>query len=314
MKRTSIGWTDFSSNPIKYRDRETGQVVWACVQAADECRHCYAEALASRWNKGHAFTRPNLAKVEPFLDEAELRLLARSPKLAGQKLFLGDMTDIFGDWVPDEWLIRLWGLFFLRQDVTWQLLTKRPKRLADFTERLTSTQAYLASQELQHDGINRVEQWPLPNVWAGTSAGSQRTADLFIPELLRAKVAVRTLSAEPLIASMTLWAWDEDEGALRGPGVVVSGGMMASTPDYPPEGYDDSYPGIDWVMVGGESGAGYRPMELDWLRQVVEQCKAAGVPVYVKQDAAHHPGQRGRIPDDLWIHQFPAPAHQLAAV
>ena len=58
-------------------------------------------------------------------------------------------------------------------------------------------------------------------------------------------------------------------------------------------------------MVGGESGAGHRPMELDWLRRIVDACQFANVPVYVKQDSGHHPGRQGRIPDELWLQEFP---------
>ena len=226
MKRTSIGWTDFSSNPIKYRDRETGRVVWACIKAADECRNCYSETLAVRWGKGHPFTRPNLARVEPFLDEAEIRMLLRSRLIRDHKLFLGDMTDIFGDWVLDAWLDQIWAVFAIRSDVTWQILTKRPERLARYTNSFETPDRIgrVVDRLIRWTpgiGDFHMATWPLPNVWAGTSAGSQRTADLFIPHLLRANLAVRTLSAEPLIAPMDLGPWlspvryvDDGEGEL----------------------------------------------------------------------------------------------------
>lgn len=303
MKRTSIGWTDFSSNPVKFRDRESGRVVWACVQAADECRNCYAEALGARWGKGHPFTRPNLALVEPFLDDAEIRTLLRSRLIRDQRLFLGDMTDIFGDWVPDAWLDQIFAVFAARIDVTWQILTKRPKRLAEYTndpEMPARVECIWRERVgLSSDGAP-LRRWPLSNVHGGTSAGSQRTADLFIPDLLNANLAVRWLSAEPLIAPVAFGQWQPE-------GIFVDwlAGFDSSDPPIP---------GLDWVAVGGESGAHFRPMDLAWLAEVVEQCQAAGVPVYVKQDSGHHPGRRGRIPDALWIHQFPEPAHQLATV
>jgi protein gp37 len=61
-----------------------------------------------------------------------------------------------------------------------------------------------------------------------------------------------------------------------------------------------------WVIVGGESGQNYRPMEIAWLESIVKQCRKEKVPVFIKQDAARAPGTQGRIPDELWIHEFPA--------
>ena len=67
--------------------------------------------------------------------------------------------------------------------------------------------------------------------------------------------------------------------------------------------YEGAY---EWAIVGGESGPGARPFDLAWLESVVDQCRAAGVPVFVKQDSAMKPGQQGRIPDHLWaLKEFP---------
>lgn len=79
-----------------------------------------------------------------------------------------------------------------------------------------------------------------------------------------------------------LWG-DDGEGLCRGPGVRISGGVSVGTPDFPPEGYDDSYPELDWVIVGGESGPHARPMHPDWARSLRDQCQAAGVPFFFKQ-------------------------------
>lgn len=297
MKATSIGWTDFSSNPIKYRDRATGKVVWSCVKAAEECRYCYSEALALRWGKGHPFTRPNLALVEPFLDAKELRTLLRSTNIRGKRLFLGDMTDIFGSWVPTDWLDQIFAVFAERIDVTWQILTKRPKRLAEYTND-PEMPARVDRIMRERSGLNTeghlLRRWPLSNVIAGTSAGSDQTARLFIPELLKANLAYRSISVEPLIAPIDLepyLVWYDS----------VHHEPLTSRGD------------IHWLMVGGESGAGYRPMELDWLRLVVEQGREAGVSVFVKQDAHRLPEQRGRIPDDLWVREFPSIAQGAAS-
>lgn len=301
MKRTSIAWTDYSSNPVKYRDRETGKVVWACVRAADECRNCYAEALGLRWGKGRPFTKPNLAQVEPFLDHIEIRTLLNAKAIAGRRLFLGDMTDIFGEWVPDGFLDAIFAVFAVRQDVTWQILTKRPKRLAAYTndpETPGRIDAVLGSWAEAHGWcIDELPSWPLPNVHGGTSAGSQRTADLFIPEILKANLALIWVSIEPLIDAINLRQVRHDNlvdiDALWGRHGVLQ----------PFEGRNAR---LGWATVGGESGAQHRPMELDWLALIVEQFKAAGTPLFVKQDGHRLPDRRGRIPDELWVRQFPS--------
>lgn len=296
---TPIEWCDYSSNPIKYHNRETGNVVWACVKKSDGCTNCYSEALARRWNKGLPFARPNIDKVEPFLDEKELRQLATDPKLSGTRVFIGDMTDIFGSWVPDAMLAHLFGVFASRKDVTFLCLTKRPERAATL----------LGSVRFPYDVRSTGHlDWPLANVWLGTSVENQEAADERIPHLLKVPAAVRFLSCEPLLGPVDLFRYSEWEGALRGVGVVLSGGRTPDTPDYPSEGYDDSYPGIDWVIIGGESGPKYRPMEITWLNDLANQCLNADVPVYVKQDSGLYPGRQGRIPECRWLHQFPAPA------
>ncbi len=96
--------------------------------------------------------------------------------------------------------------------------------------------------------------WPLPNVWLGTSVENQAMADQRIPHLLETPAAVRFLSVEPLIAPVNL---AEPLGPL--------------------------YPWLDWVIIGCESGHNRRPCELEWVESIVDQCDAAGVPVFVKQ-------------------------------
>jgi protein gp37 len=134
MKATSIEWTDLIANPLKHRDNKTGAVVWACVKTSPGCAHCYSEAIAHHYDRGGPFTRSKLDGLTPFLDTKELRHLLNAKTIggkpvAGSKCFLGDMTDVFGEWVPNELLDRLVAAIAMRPDVTFQILTKRADRM-----------------------------------------------------------------------------------------------------------------------------------------------------------------------------------------
>lgn len=283
-KPTAIEWTDRSSNPLRYRDA-TGRDVWACEKVSAGCRGCYAEALALRFDKGKAFNAGNMQGLTPYLSDAEVRALLSPKKTpAGSKVFVGDMTDVFGSWVPDGLLDRLFAVFALRPDVVFQVLTKRPERMAGYMAGLqaaadahaphTVEGRFTPAQVLNFRmfagspkiggvlgvAISPSTPWPLPNVWLGTSCEDQRAADERIPHLLRVPAAVRFLSCEPLIGPVDLRRFlpNLHTGFPRGPRV-------------------------GWVIVGGESGRDARPMCPDWATGIRDQCVAAGVPFHFKQ-------------------------------
>lgn len=132
MNKTKIERTNFTANPLKYRTAD-GKVVWGCVHASEGCRHCYSEALAHRYGRGGPFTAATMAGLTPFMDEKELRSMLTYKPAAGKMCFVGDMTDIFGEWVPFELLDKLFAVFALRPDVIWQILTKHPERMREYT-------------------------------------------------------------------------------------------------------------------------------------------------------------------------------------
>lgn len=267
MNRTGIEWTTFSANPVKYRDRETGQVVWACVKHSAGCARCYAESLALRYGRGGPYTREAMAKVEPFIDDKELHKILTAKtvggvQVSGSRVFIGDMTDIFGEWVPDEMLDRLFAAFALRPDVTFQVLTKRADRMAAYMSGIyrrgsiadaavKSFERYIWWNTVGHQHkFNEIAgpEWPLPNVWVGVSCENQATRHR-IDTLRTIPAAVRFLSLEPLL---------EDLGTI-------------------------DLTGIHWVIVGGESGPNSRPFQLDWARAIQNQCDVANVPLFFKQ-------------------------------
>jgi protein gp37 len=295
MNKTSIEWTTFSANPLKYRDKD-GRVVWGCVHASPGCKNCYSEALAKRYGKGGPFNVPTINGLTPFLDKAELHKMLTAKTIngipvSGARCFVGDMTDIFGEWVPDALLDRLFAVFALRPDVTWQILTKRVERMRDYMTRERPALIAYAMGDLfdgralgknrkqimaVNSALKELEGWPLPNVWLGVSCEDQQRADERIPLLLQTPAAVRWVSAEPLLGPIDLQRYlegHEDHGTPSS-GACTVGGCVSWTPP------------LDWIVVGGESGHGARPCVVRWIQHAVDQCRDAGIPAFVKQVGA----------------------------
>lgn len=206
MQETGIGWTDFSANLLKYRDVD-GNVVHACVRISEGCRFCYACALAGRWGrKGKDFTAENMKALTPFFDTKEASQILKSRKIAGKKVFIDDMTDLFGEWVPEDIIIAHFNVFARRPDVTFQILTKRARRVYELSQ-----------------AVPGLMDWP--NVHIGVSAENQKTFDDRWHSLRQANVSVRWISIEPLIEPVDAqpalyeyldeWVWPD--------GVVIGG-------------------------------------------------------------------------------------------
>ncbi len=296
MKRTDIEWTanhlpdgttepGLSSNPLQYRTPD-GKVVWACVKHSSGCANCYSEAIAHHWERGKPFTRANMAELTPFLAEEELYHILTAKKIAGKpvagsKCFLGDMTDVFGEWVPDHLLDTLFATMAMRRDVTFQILTKRadlmrdyfgnPDRKRKIAAKVMDLSEMLARQRQSHTARLKLDDFsaafagsgPIRNIWLGVSVENQAAADERSPHLLATPAAVRFLSCEPLLGALHLrpYLGDADEQYQHFSRPV----------------------GIDWAIVGGESGHGARPFAVEWGRSLVQQCRAAGVACFVKQ-------------------------------
>jgi protein gp37 len=196
-------------------------------------------------------------------------------------------------------------------------------------------------------GEATAETWPPPNVWLGVSCEDQAAADERIPLLLQCPAAVRWVSAEPLLGPIELKPWlrrssrhhlkadvegmlrnrafdalCDDAGkpltareaenellSLRARGVkyIPAGGCDAFDPQKGCPGHPN--PALSWVVVGGESGRGWRGCWVAWIENIVEQCRAADVPCFVKQDSGARAGMQGRLSDELWaVKQWPGVA------
>jgi len=186
-------------------------------------------------------------------------------------IFTCSWSDFFIE-EADAWRDEAWQIIRETPHLTYQVLTKRPERI----------DACLPGG------------WPFKNVMLGVSAENQAALDLRLPILLATPAAGRFLSLEPLLGPVdlqpTFRAWAAEVAAYA----VSHGRAMNPLP-----------PRIDWTIVGGESGAAPRTMDLGWLREIVTQCRAASVPVCVKQDSAPKSGTQGRIPESLWIREMP---------
>jgi protein gp37 len=208
-------------------------------------------------------------------------------------------------------------VFALRHDVTFQVLTKRPERLRDlmlyyrpvsgpapFSHRVLAAASLRANRDIPE------LPWPLPNVWIGTSAENQHWLDIRLPILQQIPAAKIFLSLEPLLqyidarkALHLSWVYSSPGGGHI-PIPPTEGGWWADNGTIPGDTRK-----VDWVIVGGESGAEARPVPVTAITSIVEQCRTAGVPAFVKQDCASKPGLQGDIPDDIWaVKQFPAEA------
>lgn len=319
MNKTSIGWTDFTSNPIRYKDH-AGKMVWGCERTSPGCAHCYAADLAVRYGRGAgAFTDKEMATYTPYFDEKEARHILTAKVIdhtpvAGSKVFIGDMTDIFGKWVPDELLDQLFAVMALRHDVTFQVLTKRAARMRQY---ITARAAAANDQSALHDAIQLAMddapkgwklsgapyRWPLPNVWLGTSVENQHFANERIPQLLLTPAAVRFISAEPLLERLNLRKLTKpfyETPFGEGREVYPLAGLFA-IPDC-----DWDVPKLDWGILGGESGGILRDPGVESLVSVARDFINAGLPLFVKQDVHRQPGRQGRIPDGIWaLKQFP---------
>ena len=265
---STIEWTDATWNPV------TG-----CTKVSPGCDHCYAETFAERWRgtAGHYFEGGFDVQLRP--DKLDQPLKWKKPR----KVFVNSMSDLFHKDIPDQYIAKVFAVMALAPQHTFQVLTKRHARMrsllsADsFYEAISNAATDLidTARAVGPTGIGKGSVlvtrprnlwrpiWPLPNVWLGVSVENQKWADIRIPALMDTPAAVRFLSCEPLLGPVDL-------------------AKVAPTKPY----WHDL---IDWVIVGGESGPGARPMHPDWARSLRDQCQDTGVAYLFKQWGAWAP-------------------------
>lgn len=284
---TTIEWTDETWNPAV-----------GCSRVSAGCENCYAETFVHRGLTEAHRGLTVLGKHGPrwngtvrFLpDRLETPLRWKKPR----RVFVNSLSDLFHEALTNEEIAAVFGVMAACPQHTFQVLTKRARRMREWFAwiagdgRLDPPPTFVAETCAENlcVEIDRLEPpWPLANVHLGVSVENQATADERIPALLATPAAVRFVSYEPALSGVSfrcIGYGPSNRGfvdALTGETecAEVRGRPHAAAP----------LPRLDWIIVGGESGPGARPFDLAWARSVIAQCRAAGVPVFVKQLGAN---------------------------
>jgi protein gp37 len=268
--KTGIEWTDATWNPTI-----------GCTRVSPGCDHCYAMRFARRFDgSASAYLGTTdgpdwSGKVNLLGYRLEDPLRWRKPR----RIFVNSMSDLFHDTIPDSFIDEVFDVMESREAShhTFQILTKRHARMRAYMQGrmrrrreyadkfdLCPTEAMRNSPAAQ-DARRRAET-PTPNIWLGVSVEDQRWADIRIPALLETPAAVRWISAEPLLGPIDL-----EMLACTSLGWNV---LDVESLIHPP---------LDWVVVGGESGPGARPIDPEWARALRDQCVTSEVPFLFKQ-------------------------------
>ena len=245
---TKIEWGDETWNPI------TG-----CSKISEGCQNCYAERMSKRLAGRFGYPADKPFKVTLHEDKLDEPLKWRKPR----RVFVCSMGDLFHENVPDKAIIDVLSVIaeceYQKLNHVFMILTKRPGRMLElFTNGTIHNDVWVQTSR----GCNAEPSlWPLPNLWLGVTVENQQRADERIPILLQIPAAKRFVSVEPMLGSVDL-TFDAGTGQ----------GLRDSFFSY----------GLDWVICGGETGPGARPMHPDWVRSLRDQCTAAGTPFFFK--------------------------------
>ena len=250
-ENSRISWCDHTAN-----------FWWGCFKISDGCRSCYAETWANRWGKsiwGPPKTTSREYKKAAWRDVPKWNKQANDQGVR-YRVFVQSMSDFFEDHPQvAEWRRDALHLISQCRNLDFQVLTKRPENIIRMIEIGTGRNANAWLSDNNH-------------VWLGTSVENQAAADERIPHLLQVPAKVRFLSCEPLLGPLDLSQWL---------GISYSKYYQRWEIDERGSIFGQWWP--SWVICGAESGPGARPMQLDWVRGLRDQCQAADVPFFFKQ-------------------------------
>jgi protein gp37 len=234
---TKISWTDHTWNP------------WhGCTKISPGCAHCYMYTAKERYGQDPSIVRRSKSTFrDPLRWEEEAE--AKGVK---QRVFTCSWSDFFHE-TADPWRAEAWEIIRRCPNLHFQILTKRPERIANQLPGKTPRNLDAIDMAAAVTDLTFTRRtWPWDNVWLGTSVENPKYL-WRIEELLKIPARVHYISAEPLLAPLDLSPYIK---------------------------------GLDWVIVGGESGPGFRPMDHAWARDIRDQCLAAGVAFFFKQSSA----------------------------
>lgn len=262
-ENSAIEWCDHTFNP------------WVgCTKVGPGCDHCYAENLMDtrygrvQWGAGNPRSRTSPANWKLPLKwnrDADAFMAAHGRR---QRVFCASLADVFDNEVDPEWRFQLIDLIYSTPKLDWLLLTKRVGNVAPMLAAI--------GKQLGRDSFRLLD-----NVWLGITVVNQEEADRDVPKLLDVLAPVRWLSCEPLLGPIALTReYLVDRLGPPYPFPYISRKHRTTRLDL-----------LDWVVVGGESGKGARPMHPDWARDLRDQCAEAGVPFLFKQWGEWAPGE-----------------------
>lgn len=297
---TKIQWCDHTFNPWE-----------GCTKVSPGCAHCYAENRNARFGGGNA---PNWGPGKPRRrtspanwkkphtwnakwDHDKMLAYGMDMDLRRPRVFCASLADWLDDEVPIEWLQDFMLLTAVTPNLDWLLLTKRPE---NWQARMKAVDCGWADGKIP------------ANIWVGTSVENQEWADKRTVDLLRIPARVHFLSVEPMLGPVDLTRIQFNANTRQ----------TVLTHTYMGQPFSHSAK-IRWVIVGGESGAGARPFNVEWARSLVAQCRAAGAAPFVKQLGSNpissvgwtgplamikdkKGGEMSEWPEDLRVREFPA--------
>lgn len=264
-ENSKIEWCDHTFNPWE-----------GCTKVGPGCDHCYAETRNKRFHGGNWGPGAPRRRTSPANWQKPIKWNQEAAeKGVRYRVFCASLADVFDNEVDPEWRAALFRHIHATPNLDWLLLTKRIGNAATMIDQAI-TDGHLRTAASR--------AWPWPNVWLGATIVNQEEADRDIPKLLQVPAAIRFLSMEPLLGPVNL---NHVEFCRPCPIDCEFGVVDLTTGCFECSQCEDSGKtddlGIDWVIVGGESGPGARPIHPEWARSIRDQCQWASVPFLFKQ-------------------------------
>lgn len=262
---------------------ETWNPVTGCTPVSEACQNCYAKRMANRLRGRFGYPEDEPFRVTLHPEKLDEPLKWKKPR----RVFVCSMGDLFHEKVHPYDIMRIFNVMAQAKQHTFMVLTKRPENLLAFYERLrpgvTIPGPYFSICGKGQGYAGSPPRLP-DNIWIGVTAENQQRADERIPILLQIPAAVRFVSVEPMLGPVDLSYFINS---------------------------------LDWVICGGETGPGARPMHPDWVRSIRDQCRDAGTPFFFKQWGDWAPIPTKDVPvigcaDGGRFHDGPNPSRGLA--